>query len=127
MVTEILEKLFGSAAKVKILKLFLFNQDRNFDIVEISSRTKVTRTNARTELVLLQEIGLLRSKTAPRKRRSSGKKILSRKNQTWSVERKFPYLEALENFLSNINPFKHQEILKKISKAGRSMYKKSSF
>ena len=37
----------------------------------------------------------------------------------WTLDRKFPYVEDITSFLSNINPFKHKDIIDKISRAGK--------
>ena len=60
MTTQILEKLFGSAAKVKIMKLFLFNPDQTFDKVDVAKKTKVTQTNSQKELNSLEAAGLIK-------------------------------------------------------------------
>ena len=50
---EILGKLFGSTAIVKILRLFLFNPDTPFESKEIMRRTKVNPDTARMEIAML--------------------------------------------------------------------------
>ena len=60
---EILAKLFGSVARVKIMKLFLLNPEQVFDNVEISSRTKIVVTSSRKELNLLSKIKFIKKKS----------------------------------------------------------------
>ena len=60
---DILEKLFGSAAKVKIIKLFLFNPDDAFDVAQTAERSKVSIGVARKEISDLEKIGFLKPKT----------------------------------------------------------------
>jgi hypothetical protein len=119
---EILEKLFGSAAKVKIIKLFLFNPEMAFDNSQTAERAKVSKAVVRREVANLEKIGFL-------KPRSYIKEIKRQKNRTiqifrkrtsgWTLDPKFPYIEAIKAFLSNINPFKHKDIVDKISRAGK--------
>ncbi|NLE07295.1 MAG: hypothetical protein GX627_01635 [Parcubacteria group bacterium] len=119
---DILEKLFGSAAKVKIIKLFLFNPDDAFDVAQTAERSKVSIGVARKEISDLEKIGFLKPKTYTKeiKKQKNRTIVLSRKRVNgWTLDRKFPYVEDITSFLSNINPFKHKDIIDKISRAGK--------
>jgi hypothetical protein len=59
---DILEKIFGSAAKVKIMRLFLFNPDAPFDLDKTTVRAKITPQAARLNIRMLEQAGLLKSK-----------------------------------------------------------------
>lgn len=59
-----LAKLFGSAARVKLLRLFLFNEESLITADDAASRAKVSKAAARKELNLLASIGLLKKRTA---------------------------------------------------------------
>lgn len=119
---DILEKLFGSSAKVKIIKLYLLNPEMVFDIPTASERAKVSISGARTEINNLEKIGFLKQK-------SYFKDVKIQRNRTvenfkkrvngWTLDQKFPHIKSLESFLSNINPFEHKEIINKISKSGK--------
>jgi len=56
-----LEKLFGSSARVKILKLFLMNEGRSFYLRQIARDLELQINSARRELDNLEKIGLLES------------------------------------------------------------------
>lgn len=119
---EILEKLFGSAAKVKIIKLFLFNPDSAFDNSETAERAKVSRAITRREVSNLEKIGFLKSRFYIKDiKRQKDRKIKTFRKRTngWTLDPKFPYIEAIKSFLSNINPFKNKDIVEKISRAGK--------
>ncbi len=119
---DILEKIFGSSAKVKIIKLFLFNPEVAYDIYQISDRTKVSQTQVRKEISALEKIEFLRQKSFIKEiRRQKNRTIVTSKKRAngFTLDTKFPYLAALEAFLSNINPFKHKDIIDKISRAGK--------
>ena len=105
---EELSKLFGSEAKVKIMRLFLFNPETIFDTGEISERAKVEPPKVRREMSNLEKMGLV-------KRRSSIKK---RGGHGFVLETQFPYLLQLQNFLINIEPLQPKEIIRKVSKVG---------
>lgn len=54
-----LEKIFGSKARVKILKIFLLNSDERFYIRQLSRDLKLQVNSVRRELNNLEEFGLL--------------------------------------------------------------------
>jgi predicted transcriptional regulator len=103
---EILSNLFGSEAKVKIIKLFLFNTESSFEIKEISRRTKISGAKVKKEIAILQKIGLIKKKH-PQKRKSG-----------YVVNYNFAYFNSLKNFLVTAEPFTAKEIIKKVSKSG---------
>ena len=55
---EKLGQLFGSEAKVKIMRLFLLNQTQPFDVDDISLRARVTQASCRSEMRDLVKAGL---------------------------------------------------------------------
>lgn len=119
---DILEKLFGSAAKVKIIKLFLFNADLAFDVVQTAERAKVSKPVARREISNLEKIGFIKPKFYIKEiKRQKNRTIQSFRKRTngWTLDQNFPHTEPLKSFLSSINPFKHKDIISKISRAGK--------
>ena len=70
---EILEKIFGSAARVKIMRLFLFNPEETFSFDQIAVRAKVSSPIARHELSMMEKIGLIKKRSffrdVPQKKR----------------------------------------------------------
>ncbi len=119
---EILERLFGSSSKVKLIKLFLFNPDSAFDSMEAALRAQISIGLARKEINNLFRGGFVKPRVYYKEIRSqkNRKPILIRKKVSgWILDQKFPYLEALEVFLSNINPFKHKDIINRLSRAGK--------
>lgn len=59
MSKPILDNLFGSKARVKVLKFLYRNYPRAFTIGEIARRTQELPTTIRQELALLKEIRLV--------------------------------------------------------------------
>jgi hypothetical protein len=57
---DILEKIFGSAAKVKIIRLFLFNPNKPFDLDQVVNRSRISPQAARLNLKILESINLLK-------------------------------------------------------------------
>lgn len=103
---ETLSKLFGSEAKVKIMRLFLFNPETVFDTSTISTRTKAEISKVRREIGVLEKTGLIKHRT-----RSNGRK-------GFVLDTQFSYLLPLQNFLINVEPLNPKEIIRRISKLG---------
>ena len=106
---ETLSKLFGSEAKVKIMRMFLFNPEHVFDVRDISQRTKTNPITVRKEISLLQKMRLIKRRKLTRKK-SNGHGFV--------LDSHFAYLLPLQNFLINIEPLNPKEIIKKISRLG---------
>lgn len=60
---QILEKLFESRSRVRILRLLLQNTEELFTIAEIGKKTKIRPQTVRGELVKLAGIGLVKCKS----------------------------------------------------------------
>jgi hypothetical protein len=119
---DVLEKLFGSAAKVKIIKLFIFNPELAYDISQIAERSKVSKEITRKEISNLAEIGFIKQRfytKEVKRQKNRDIQIIRKRVNGWTLDPKFPYIEAIQSFLSNINPFKHKYIVDKISRAGK--------
>jgi len=93
--------IFGGEAKVKLMRLFIFNPGAIFTPKEVASRTKERAPTVRRELNILTKAGLI-------KRRAKG----------FVLNSTYRYLPAVENFLIDAAPITDKEIIKKISSAG---------
>ncbi len=136
---EILAKLFGSASRVKIIRLFLLNPNEVFSGTEISQRAKVAKDASRREISVLRTAGFIipkreyaataaknkkgklrhpdreaRRGSESRPRRLAGKKI-----QGWKLNGLFPLINSLKNFVLNTAPISRSQLLKKLQKSGR--------
>lgn len=103
---DILAKIFGSASKVKIMRLFLFNPDDSFGVAHIARKTNVKKETIRRELSKLQKIGLI-------------KKRSRNKSAAWVLDEKFLYIKPLREFLVEVGPLKHSDILDRFKKTGQ--------
>lgn len=63
---DILEKIFGNAAKVKIIRLFLFNPNKPFDLDQVVNRSRISAQAARLNIRLLESVNLLKSRAFTR-------------------------------------------------------------
>ena len=83
-----LQKLFGSPARVKLLRLFLFNPRQSFTSADAAKRARVQDTEARKEIIVFTNAGVVMR--APR-----GKGV------RYVLNTDFEYVEALQNLLLN--------------------------
>lgn len=119
---EILGKLFGSTAKVKMIRLFLFNTQTPYDIKDIVDRAKVALLEAKKEIAVLEKIGLVKKRPFTKDVvKTSGKKTIIQKVKSvgWILDDKFPYLTALRNLLITVSLHKHDDIPKRFVNAGK--------
>lgn len=86
--TDTLAKLFGSAARVKLLRLFLFNPSATYTAAEAAARARVPTPEARRELEGFKKIGLLTRAVRARTAR-------------FGLNPDFEYTEPLQNLLLN--------------------------
>ncbi len=93
--------IFGGEAKVKIMRLFIFNPGLTFSPAEVANRAKERPSVARRELRILAKAGLV-------KQRAKG----------FLLDSAYSHLPAIENFLIDASPITEKEIIKKISRTG---------
>lgn len=78
---EAFEKIFGSAARVRMMKLFLFSPNDLLTRAEVASRARVSQRAAQAELRLLRKVGVVKERVVTReengRRRKSPGYILS--------------------------------------------------
>jgi hypothetical protein len=93
--------IFGGEAKVKIMRLFIFNPNLTLKAAEVAKRAKERPHTARRELNNLTKAGLI-------KKGARG----------YTLNNSYPYLPAVGNFLIDATPLSEKEIVKKLSKVG---------
>lgn len=99
---EILGKLFGTPARVKILRLFLLNSGQVFDHKEIAKRSRVQSTAVRKECNLLSSIGFIK-----------------KTKKGWMFDPSFIYASQIENLLVGADNFDKEVIVELFKKAGK--------
>ncbi|MDQ5893115.1 MAG: hypothetical protein QG640_126 [Patescibacteria group bacterium] len=119
---EILTKLFGNAAKVKLMRLFLFNPDSAYSSSEIAERSKTSSKEVRKELAGLMNVGIVRKRAVVREiHTKKKKKIVVRKvnDVGYFLDQKFPYLQALKNLLITVSLHADDSLVRKFNSVGR--------
>jgi hypothetical protein len=119
---ETLSKLFSNSARVKVMRLFLFNPESLYSLDQIISKAKISAKEAKTEIDVLAKSGMIKEKKAVQvleiKKRGQVKQI-KKKVSVWYLESDFEYLSALRNLLINTRPLRQEEILKRLSGVGK--------
>jgi hypothetical protein len=103
---ETLIALFGNAAKIRLLRLFLFNTTTAFSTKELALRTACKGPLILRELKILVKADIV-------KKRSSTKGV------TYILNEKFPYLDPLKNLLTVASIQADESLTKRFGSAGR--------
>lgn len=101
---DALARLFCSPARLKLLRLFMFN-DMAYSAKEVVFRAKVATPAVRKELSALIAMGVIR-------RKGQGREV------KYCADRRFPYSKALVNFLRDTTIVDSQEVISVLRKAG---------
>ena len=115
MAADPLEILFGSQARVKLLRFFLFNPSQEFTFDDMSRRARLVRRTARTEINALERAGVIKKKTIFIDQGEGQKKL---KAQGYALNKNFPDLQSLQTFLFETAPIDGKTLLKHLRKAG---------
>jgi hypothetical protein len=102
---EPLAKIFGSAARLKMIRLFMFNQNVGFTLTEVANRSKLSPDVVRHELSELVASTLLRKKGA-------------RAAARYQVSPRFEHLVALDDFVRETTSVRPKDILATVRRAG---------
>lgn len=111
---EILEKLFGSLAKVKLIKLFIFNPEAQLTKDDVISRAKVGQSEVRRALSVLIKLGLVRQKKIWIEGVSNKRKV-----NGYILNTDFAFRKELQTFLLETASIKDRDIIEKIQRSGR--------
>lgn len=119
---DILGKLFGSQARVKILRLFLLNPLEVFEPTIIVQKSKISPAEARRELGLLEKAGVLGKKSFFKEmppRRGSKKPSAKKRTQGYQLKATFPLLSPLKNLIISETPLNRDEIARRFRAVGK--------
>ncbi len=116
---EALDKLFGSTARVKILKFFLFNTGEAFDKETIAARTKVSPRILQKELNLLEKINLIRKKNFMKVTHLKNGKVKKTKKGGYETVLEFKLFSALQSLLVKNSPMSSNSLVGRLTKHGK--------
>lgn len=100
-----LDKIFGSSARLRLLRLFLFNQDTTFTFSDVVGRSSLERETARRELTDLSSSGLV-------SKRGVGAKA------KYHINGRFEHLAALDGFIRDTTVLSRERILAALKRVG---------
>jgi hypothetical protein len=116
---DILGNLFSSDPLVKIMRLFLMNQDETFTLTEISNRTLSKDQSAKREIEILEQVGFVRPKTVVREVPGKDKAVKKIKTLAWEIDKTFHYLEPLYSLLIEYDTLKQNDVVSRFRPAGK--------
>lgn len=99
-----LAKIFGSPGRMKLLRLFLFNDDSAFSFKDAAFRAKLTKGQARRDMALLLASGIIA--------RKGGKTV------TYQANKRFEHYEPFRVFLRSTTTVKDADLVRFFKKAG---------
>lgn len=103
---DVLERLFGSAAKVRIMRLFVSNPGLRFGGGEIAERTKTSPEAVRREVHNLAVVGLV-------ERRLRGR------SREFQLDPAFPLLIPLRSILKSNLASNKKELIRRFGRSGK--------
>lgn len=116
---EALEKLFGSSARVKVLKFFLFNTGDIFEKSTIVSRTKVSASNVQKELNLLEKIGLIKKRSFFITKENKNGKLSKKRTKGYETIIEHKLFTSLQNLLVKNSPMTSNALVSRLGRHGK--------
>ncbi len=119
---DILGKIIGSQARVKLMRLFLFHPGYGFSRDELLKKTKVTSSVLRAEISLLEKAEFIVKKemikvvfTETKKKVTSKKKKMT----VYMINDDFPLLDQLQSLLLESELITLSDLPQRFKKAGK--------
>jgi len=112
---EPLSILFGSLARVKLLRFFLFNPSKEYTFDDMCRRARLVRRTARTEISALERAEVISKRTLWIEVPGKAKKT---KAVGYGLNKKFSELQALQTFMFETAPVDSKNLLAHLRKAG---------
>jgi hypothetical protein len=100
-----LSRLFGSNARLKLLRLFLFNDDMSFTVPDIAFRTKTPVDSVRKELRTLTAASIVRKRS-------------TKQGVQYAASRRFPHYEALQAFVRSTTTVDDANMVNTLKRSG---------
>jgi len=123
MTDAILEKLFGGSSTVKIMRLFLFNDNLLLCHEDIAHKVHENPEWVKNALDHLEKLGFLKKKTLFKdvlepKNKSKVKKVKRVRKQGWLINPNFPLTEPLRQFFYRANVVSPKTVINKLNTVG---------
>ena len=102
---EVLDKILGNAARVKIMRLFLLNRSRGFKGKDVAKRSRIDLSTAHREIRLLASVDFIKKK--------------SKLSPEWYFNSLFKYGSEFKDLLVNSDSLNKKKLLNKFKKVGQ--------
>lgn len=112
---ERLGTLFGSLARVKLMRHFLMNPDAKFTVNDLSTRAKISVSSVRREIMVLKKAGLVKDAIVS----TVGSRGAVKKTKGATLNSGFPYLQSLSDFIIQPGTINKPELAKRFKKLGK--------
>lgn len=112
-----LENIFGSRTRVKLLKIFLTHPGEYYFVRELSRQTEEKLNSVRRELDNLQEIGLIKVEDAVKMNLEQGGE--KQKKKFYTVNTDFPLYSEFKNLIMKSRLLLEKSLAKDINNLGR--------
>lgn len=119
---DILGALFGGTARVRIMRLFIFNPSRPFEISDIRKRASVSVPTIRREMKTLLKSKFVKPKIffKTMSRRKKGTNVQYKKKLSGFIfNETFPFAAECQTMLMAATPLRGNSIVRRFSRAGR--------
>lgn len=107
----VLERLFESVPKVRVLRLFMRNPDNPFTFNEIVKRSQIRPKRVRTEIRKLLKLGIIGSKKVRQPERK-------RRVEVFSTNPEFYFLPELQELINKGSTASRKKLLRQIKALG---------
>lgn len=120
---DFLSQLIGDAAKARVIRALVLNENEVFSPEHMSKRAGVSPRTAKLVLASLEKLGLARKSRiasvpvegAKRPKRPAKRTL----TDVWFLNAEFPHLRALSMFVREVSPLDYDEVLDALKKTGR--------
>lgn len=126
---DLLSTLIGSTARARIVRVLIFNEARLMTAAETGKRGGTSTREAERELKVITTWGLAKKVQAeariarPHAQKRSGGRTQSAKKHDdapmWMLNTDFPHLRALNAFVHEVSPVRHEKIVSALRRGGR--------
>ncbi len=118
--SDVLEHLFGSKTRVRLLRLFLDKPERAYFVREITRRVESQLNSVRREVENMVSLGLLKETVSPvdLSTISSSVRGASSKKRYYQANQDFVFFEELQNIVRKSSMLLHDLLLQKLQELG---------
>lgn len=118
---DILEHLFGSKTRVRLLRLFLDKPDRAYFVREITRRVEAQLNSVRREIENMMQLGLLRETGSPVDATQVSKSVrgATTKKRFYQANTDFIFFEELRAIVKKSSMLLHDILLERLQERGR--------